>query len=160
MGSLRAVEAACRTCELVARRDAGEAPAWDSILRTEAWDVAHAYGTSVPGWLVLVLRRHVTALADMTEDEASELGPLLQSVSRALHEVTGCAKTYVVQFAEAADHPHVHVHVIPRSPNLPNEYRGPSIFKLLGVPSDQWVHEDRMNDVAGKLKAELRGPAG
>ena len=150
---------ACRTCELVARRDAGQAPAWDSILRTESWDLAHAYGTSLPGWLVLVLRRHITSLAEMTDQEASELGPLIQSASYALRKVTDCAKTYVVQFAEAADHRHVHVHVIPRSADLPEEYRGPSVFKLLGVPADQCVPEDRMNDIAGRLAAVL-GRAG
>ena len=148
---------ACRTCELVARRDAGQAPSWDSILRTESWDLAHAYGTSLPGWLVLVVRRHITAQADMTDHEASELGPLIQSVSDALQKVTDCAKTYVVQFAEAADHPHVRVHVIPRSADFSAEYWGPSVFKLLGVPADQCVPETRMNDIAGRLTAVLGG---
>lgn len=54
----------CATCELVARRDRGEAPPWDMILRTEMWDVAHAFGTSAEGWLVVVLRRHETSLAE------------------------------------------------------------------------------------------------
>ena len=147
----------CHSCELVTRRDTGAAPAWDSILRTDAWDLGHAYGTSLPGWMVLVLRRHSTSLAEMTDREAAELGPLIQGVSRALHEVTSCAKTYVVQFAEAADHPHVHVHVIPRASDLPEELRGPSIFKLLGVPTREWVPEDRMNDIAKSLKVELQG---
>ena len=30
----------CETCELIAIRDAGKAPLWDSILRTPYWDVA------------------------------------------------------------------------------------------------------------------------
>jgi diadenosine tetraphosphate (Ap4A) HIT family hydrolase len=107
--------------------------------------------------MVLVLRRHITSLAEMTDREAAELGPLILGVSRALHQVTSCAKTYVVQFAEAADHPHVHVHVIPRASDLPEELRGPSIFKLLGVPTQEWVPEDRMNDIAKSLKVALQG---
>src|SRR5687768_793759 len=66
---------ACRTCSLSALRDAGKAPPWDSIVRTPGWDVVHAFGTSVAGWTVLVARRHITAVADMTDAEALELGP-------------------------------------------------------------------------------------
>jgi diadenosine tetraphosphate (Ap4A) HIT family hydrolase len=88
---------ACRTCLLSAIRDAGKAPPWDSIMRTPGWDVVHAFGTSVVGWTVLVARRHITALADMTDTEALELGPLIKSVSRALHRTIGCQKTYVVR---------------------------------------------------------------
>ena len=44
-------------CELLAARDRGEAPDWDCIARTPQWDVVHSNNTSLPGWLVLVLRR-------------------------------------------------------------------------------------------------------
>jgi diadenosine tetraphosphate (Ap4A) HIT family hydrolase len=46
------------------------------------------------------------------------------------------------QFAEARDHRHVHVHVIPRSPDLEDERRGPGIFACLGVPESERVSED------------------
>ncbi|MFL6205279.1 MAG: HIT family protein [Acidimicrobiales bacterium] len=147
---------ACVTCSLIERRDAGEAPPWDGILRTECWDVVHAFGTSLEGWLCLIVRRHVTAVADLTDGEVAELGPLLKRVSVALQEVTGCAKTYVVQFAEHRDHPHVHVHVIPRADDLPDEHQGPRVFALLGVPEDQAVSEERRNEIAAQLAARLR----
>jgi diadenosine tetraphosphate (Ap4A) HIT family hydrolase len=145
----------CRTCELVARRDAGRAPPWDLIVRTAGWDLAHADSTSVEGWLVLVLRRHVTAVAELTGGEAAELGPLVARVSRALHDVVGCTKTYVVQFAEHPDHPHVHVHVIPRSRDLPDEHQGPRVFGLLGVPEVRWVPEARRNAIAADVRRHL-----
>ena len=145
----------CRTCELVARRDSGQAPPWDRIVRTPGWDVAHAYGTAVEGWTVLALRRHVTAVADLTEDEASELGPLVTSVSRALHEAVGCEKTYVAQFAEHPQHPHVHVHVIPRDAGLPPEHRGPGVFTLAGVDDGRCVPEARMNEIAADVRRHL-----
>lgn len=146
---------ACRTCELVARRDAGDAPVWDSVLRTPGWDVAHASGTAVEGWLVLVVRRHIAAVANLTDAEAAELGPLIKRVSQALHDVTGCEKTYVVQFAESADHRHVHIHVIPRRPDLPDDQRGPRIFTQLGLPEEDGVPEARMDALAMQLRAEL-----
>jgi diadenosine tetraphosphate (Ap4A) HIT family hydrolase len=145
----------CTTCALVHRRDAGEAPPWDQIRRTPYWDVVHAYGTAVEGWLVLVVRRHVTAMADLTDDEAAELGPLITSASRALHATVGCAKTYVAQFAEHPDHPHVHVHVVPRAADLPAESRGPRVFGGLGVPEDQQVPEERRNEIAAALRRHL-----
>jgi diadenosine tetraphosphate (Ap4A) HIT family hydrolase len=139
----------------VARRDAGEAPWWDRILRTDHWDVAHAFGTALEGWLVLVVRRHLTAVADLNDAEAAELGPLVKRVSAALREVIGCDKTYVVQFAEHPQHPHVHVHVIPRSRDLPDERQGPRVFSLLGVPDDRAVPEARMDEIAADIAMRL-----
>lgn len=146
----------CATCELVKRRDEGQAPPWDRIRRTPRWDIVHAFGTSIEGHVVLVVRRHITAVADMTADEAAELGPLIKEVSRSVQEVVGCDKTYVAQFAEHPDHPHVHVHVIPRARDLPHEHRGPRVFGLLGVPEDASVTDARMNDIAQQLDAQLQ----
>lgn len=145
----------CHTCELTRRRDAGDCPEWDVIQRTRSWDVVHAYDTAVEGWLVLVLRRHIETIADLTAAEADDLGPLIRQTSRALHEVTGCAKTYVVQFAEHPMHPHVHVHVIPRAPDHPEGRRGPRVFDLLGVPEHERVTDDQMTVIARQLREAL-----
>jgi diadenosine tetraphosphate (Ap4A) HIT family hydrolase len=145
----------CRTCELIERRDAGEAPLWDEIVRTPLWDVVHAFGTAMEGWTVLVVRRHITAVASLSDEEATELGRLIRDVSNAIQAVIDCDKTYVVQFAEHHEHPHVHVHVIPRARNLPDEQQGPRIFSLLGVPDSDCVSEDRMNELAAQLRRHL-----
>lgn len=145
----------CLTCELTRRRDDGNAPPWDLISRTAGWDVVHAYGTSVEGWMVLVLRRHATAVADLTDGEAAELGALIKRVSRALHATVDCAKTYVVQFAEHPQHPHVHVHVIPRARDLSADRRGPAIFEALGVAAELCVSEQRMNEIALQVQGHL-----
>jgi diadenosine tetraphosphate (Ap4A) HIT family hydrolase len=145
----------CRSCELVARRDAGEAPLWDNIWRTQYWDLAHNFNTSLPGWLVLVLRRHEAAIADLTEEEASALGVLLRRVSSALQRVVGCERTYVVQFAEHPDHPHVHFHVIPRLVDQPAETRGPRVFALSGVPPQDRIDEAQMNAIAEGVRQAL-----
>lgn len=150
---------ACRTCELVERRDRDEAPLWDCIHRTARWDVVHCYGTSLEGWLVLVCRRHVGAVADLTDEEAAELGPLIKRVSAALHDTLGCVKTYVAQFAEHPLHPHVHVHVIPRRSDMAHDERGPRIFARLGVTDDLAVPEARMDQIAAGVAAHLRAQA-
>ena len=145
----------CLTCELIVRRDAGGAPEWDRIQRTPHWDVVHAFGTSVEGWIVLVLRRHAAAVADLTDPEAAELGSLLRDVSAAVQSATGSSKTYIAQFAEHPQHPHVHFHVIPREPNLDHTYRGPGIFQLLGLPEDECLPEARMTHVARAVAGSL-----
>ena len=145
----------CHTCELGALRDSGDAPPRDLIVRTRSWDVAHAYNAAVEGWVVLVARRHMTAVADMTDEEALELGPLIRAVSSALRDVVGCVKTYVAQFAEDPRHPHVHVHVIPRQAEQREELRGPRIFGQLGGPEERWVPDDRMDEIAVAVGAPL-----
>ncbi len=101
------------------------------------------------------MRRHITAVADLTDEEAAELGPLIKRVSSALQEVVGCDKTYVVQFAEHPQHPHVHVHVIPRPVDLPDELQGPRGFGLLGVADDDVVPEARMDAIAAAVAARF-----
>ena len=135
--------------------DVGGAPAWDMILRTTGWDVVHAYGTALEGWLVLATRRHITAVADMDDTEVGELGPLLQRVSRALQEALGCTKTYVAQFAEDPRHPHVHFHVIPRQADQPAEWKGPRIFSQLGVAEELCIPEPRMDEIAYAVATRL-----
>jgi diadenosine tetraphosphate (Ap4A) HIT family hydrolase len=107
--------------------------------------------------MVLVARRHSESVADLTVDEANELGPLIKRVSGALREVLGCAKTYVIQFAEHPDHPHVHFHVIPRHPEQPAELRGPRIFQQLGLPDEHCVTESRRDEIASQLRERLSG---
>ena len=145
----------CITCELIAKRDAGTAPFWDRMMRTLFWDVVHSYNTSLPGWLVLVSRRHIEAVHELTEEEALELGLLLRRVSVALREVTGCVKTYVIQFAEAEGHPHVHFHVVPRMADQPAERRSIMVFSCLGVPEEERVSEETMNQIAAQVQRVL-----
>lgn len=146
----------CKTCELIAARDAGTAPLWDSIHRTAHWDVVHSYNTALPGWLVVVARRHLEAIDELADEEAAELGVLLRRTSLALKAITGCLKTYVIQFAEAAEHPHVHFHVIPRMADQPAERRSLGIFGYLGVPADERVSEAQMNDIARQVRRHLQ----
>ena len=147
--------AECHTCELTARRDKGEAPLWDNIFRTQYWDLVHSYNTSLPGWLVLVARRHLAAIDEMSAAESAELGVLLQQVSASLKQVTGCQKTYVMQFAEHPQHPHVHFHVVPRLNEQPETHRGPRVMKYLQVTEDEYVTEDVMNALSTQIRQAL-----
>lgn len=145
----------CTTCELIMRRDNQHAPLWDNILRTQFWDVVHCNNTSLLGWLILVTRRHIATLDEMTEQEALEMGKLTRLVSLALKAHTNCTKTYLAQFAEAAGHHHVHIHLIPRMPDQPETHKGPHIFKYLGVPPEVRCDETTMNHFAQQIRQTL-----
>jgi diadenosine tetraphosphate (Ap4A) HIT family hydrolase len=141
----------CKSCDLIARRDAGEAPFWDCIHRTEHWDLVHKFDTTLPGWLVLVLRRHIDAIDEMTASEARELGILIRQASIALKDVVGCAKTYVIQFAEHAEHPHVHFHIIPRMADMPADLRGVNVFGYDPSSDQEGISESVRNEIAARI---------
>ena len=104
------------------------------------------------GWLVLVARRHIGSLAEMSLGEAAELGPLIQRALAALRQVTKCEKTYLMQFAEDPDHPRVHIHVVRRRADHPDSALGANVFELLSDDPTLTVPEDRMNQLAEQIR--------
>ncbi|WP_322755845.1 HIT family protein [Frankia sp. Cas3] len=130
-------------------------PPRERILLGSGWRVAHAIRAALPGWLVVVARRHVTSLGDLTAAEASELGLMTWRLGRALADVTGCAKTYVAAFSEAPGFTHIHVHVIPRAESLPTADRGPAVFSYLRRPASEWVSSEVMDSLAETLAVSL-----
>lgn len=145
----------CYTCELAARRDDGTAPLWDNIYRSQHWDVVHHYRTALPGWLILVARRHIQAIDQLTVAEAVELGVMLRQVSLVLKEVTGCLKTYLLQFTDHPRHPHLHFHVVPRLDSLPEARRGANVLGYLREEEDKIIDEAVMNVVGNAVQQRL-----
>ncbi|MFF2997832.1 HIT family protein [Streptomyces sp. NPDC057950] len=143
----------CYTCGMEAGFDG--LPPRERVVHDQLWRVAHVFDTAVRGWLVLLPRRHVTAVHDLTDAEASALGVWQVRLSRALRGVTGCAKTYVVQFAEAEGFAHVHFHIVPRMTDLRPEHRGPGIFELLRGPEQERVTAEQADHLALALRAHL-----
>ncbi|MET7300259.1 HIT family protein [Embleya sp. NPDC005575] len=143
----------CHSCDQETRF--GELPSRERIAFDAWWRVAHAFDSALPGWLVLVPRRHVVSIAELTGDEAGALGTWQAALARALREVTGCTKTYVAQFAEREGFAHVHFHIVPRPPDLAAELRGPGVFAMLGRPEGERVPAERMDTLADALRAAL-----
>jgi diadenosine tetraphosphate (Ap4A) HIT family hydrolase len=142
----------CYSCSQ--EREFNRLPVRERIVHDEHWRLAHAINTALPGWLVLLPRRHVTAIADLTDIEAARLGTWQVAASRALHAVTGCTKTYVAQFAEAEGFSHVHFHLVPRLPDQPTDRRGPAVFGYL-APLGDHVTDDAMDALAAALQHAL-----
>lgn len=137
------------------QRQAARVAPREHVIHTAHWRVAHAFNSTLPGWLVLVPTRHVTSFAELPSDAAAELGSLIRDVSRALTEVTGCVKTYVMQFAEAEGFAHLHVHVVPRAADHPVDAKGPRVFTFLSDDDAEWLPAAARDDLALRLRVAL-----
>ena len=102
----------CYPCRMWARLD--DLPPRERVAVHGGWRIAHAFDTSLPGWLCVLPRRHITSLAELNGDEARTLGPLLAAGSAALQQVLACEKTYAMLFAEREGFAHLHFHLVPR----------------------------------------------
>lgn len=127
-------------------------PPRDDVVHTDHWRISHAFNSTLPGWLVLMPTRHVLAFADLSEVEAGEMGDLVRRMSTALVQVTGCAKTYLMQFSEAEGHAHLHLHLVPRLPEQPDYARGPGVFALLADEEGHWLAAGERDTIALALR--------
>lgn len=144
----------CYSCR---QEDAAERPDREWAWASDNWRVAHAFDSALAGWLVLLPRRHVEALDELTVEEAAELGPLLRGLTAALRAETGAVKTYAILLAEAEGYAHLHVHVVPRLADQPADRRGPRIFGYLGAESADRVPVGEQDALARRLRARLAG---
>ena len=143
----------CYPCRMTARID--DLPPRELIHHQSGWRLAHAFNSSLPGWLVLIPTRHVTSLAELTTAESEAMGLLMHRASVALTAVTGCSKTYLMLFAEAEGFGHLHVHIVPRMPDFTNEVKGPKVFAFLGDDESVWLPEAEQDSLALRLRSAL-----
>jgi diadenosine tetraphosphate (Ap4A) HIT family hydrolase len=98
----------CLACDLTA----GRRPLpGGCIHRTEHWLVEHCVGPLGLGTLIVKPQRHVTAVADLNDDEAAELGPLLRRASQVAADLVGAAQTYNCLWSHAGGI-RVHIHYV------------------------------------------------
>jgi diadenosine tetraphosphate (Ap4A) HIT family hydrolase len=81
------------------------------IHRTRHWCVEHCIGPLGLGTLIVKPERHVTSVADLTVDEAEELGPLLRQTSVVARTLVGGEQVYNCLWSHAGGHP-VHIHFV------------------------------------------------
>jgi diadenosine tetraphosphate (Ap4A) HIT family hydrolase len=144
--------AGCYSCDQQART---APPPREDIVHTEHWRVAHAFNATLAGWLVIVPTRHVTSFSELTPSAADELGGLVRRLSLCLREVTGCVKTYLMQFSEAEGFSHLHLHLVPRLADQPVEMRGPRVFAYLSADPATWIPESKRDVLAVSLRDAL-----
>lgn len=139
----------CLACSLEA---AASLPPRDDVVHTDHWRVAHGFNVTLPGWLILVPRVHVTSYTELTTSAADELGGLVRRLGLALEAVTGCVRTYLMQFSEAEGYSHLHFHLVPRMRDLPREAHGPGIFAYMVDDEQQWLPTAQRDEMALALR--------
>jgi ATP adenylyltransferase len=96
----------CLACDLAEGRL--ELPG-GAIHETPLFLVEHCVGPLGVGTLLVKPRRHVTRTAELTEDEAVELGRLLRRAAQVVDELVRPEQVYTCQWSHAGRVP-VHVH--------------------------------------------------
>ena len=144
--------AGCYSCE---QQGAAELPPREDVVHTDHWRVAHAFNSTLPGWLVLLPTRHVTSFTQLSPEAADELGGLVRRLGTALETATGCVKTYLMQFSEAEGFSHLHLHLVPRLPDHPEDVRGPKVFAYLTEDRASWLPPGERDSLALTLRSAL-----
>jgi diadenosine tetraphosphate (Ap4A) HIT family hydrolase len=113
----------CMACQLAA----GERELIGGcIFRTEYWVVEHCVGTLGVGTLILKPLRHIVGLADMSDAEAADLGPLMQRATSIIRALTDADQVYACLWSHAEWTPgHIHFVLQPAWNALRSRYPGP-----------------------------------
>jgi diadenosine tetraphosphate (Ap4A) HIT family hydrolase len=99
------------------------------VLENELWQVRHIGAPhGVPGWMMLLTRRHVGGPAHFDDREAASFGPTLRHLSRVLEEVTGALRVYMAAMGESF--PHFHCHLVPRRATMAKDAKAWAVFDL------------------------------
>ena len=72
------------------------------------------------GHLLIVPRRHADTWADLSSDEASEIGVAAAALGRAVREATAAERLYSAVIGHHCAH--FHLHLFPRYPDTPPEF--------------------------------------
>lgn len=101
----------------------------EPIFQNELWHVRPIDAPSgVPGWMMMVARRHVAGPAQFDEREVASFGPTWCHLQRVLLEVTGALRIYTAAMGESS--PHFHGHLVPRYAGMPKGAKGWAVFDL------------------------------
>lgn len=126
------------------------------IYKGKYWQVEHVYPTTIKGWLVIVLRRHVNALHVLRAQEWDELACIQKALVKVLRQTVRSEREYIACFAEQQGFRHIHFHVIAKPHNLPLDARGSRIFSLLTIDKSQAVPEHDLEVLCERLRRGLR----
>ena len=116
----------------------------DNILfQNELWHVcATDPPTGVPGWMMLITRRHVSGPAAFNDREAASFGPTLRHLQRVLLEVTGALRIYTAAMGESS--PHFHGHMVPRYATMPKAAKAWAVFDLQRAAAAHEIDPDEL----------------
>jgi diadenosine tetraphosphate (Ap4A) HIT family hydrolase len=152
----------CLACDLAD----GRLPLPGGVVHaTDHWLIEHCVGPLPVGTLIVKPRRHVVHVWDLDEDEAAELGPLLQTAGTVVAEIAAPDQVYVCLWSHAGATPgHIHFVVQPVSREAMDRHRayGPSLQVAMfaaGETPDPAAVEAFCDRARRRFSELLRAPA-
>ena len=144
----------CLSCEIVSGR---RSTLGGVIHETHCFHAHQDVAYPVPGLVIVASKRHLRALDEMRDDEASELLPLLKRIRSAQRAVLGVDHTYYF-YNEDTSH-HFHFWMVPRYAWMARFGKSVQAVRPalrhaaeeLGSPS----HLESVIEAAAKLRAHL-----
>ncbi|HZS79683.1 MAG TPA: HIT domain-containing protein [Ktedonobacteraceae bacterium] len=120
------------------------------------WVVDHAYPTTHPGWLVVLPKRHVEALHELTKEEFLELAEIEYRLVQVMRLEPAVQKEYLMCFSEGEGFHHVHFHVVPKPVDLPAHLKGPRIIELLKVSREEAIPAPELTAFCEEFRRKLQ----
>lgn len=120
------------------------------------WVVEHAYPTTHLGWLVIVSKRHIEALHELSKEAFQELAEVEYKLVQVMHMDRAVEKEYLMCFAESEGFHHVHIHVVPKPADLPADLRGPRVFGLLAVDEEHVIPAQELTAFCEEFTRKLQ----
>jgi diadenosine tetraphosphate (Ap4A) HIT family hydrolase len=99
-----------------------------NLYEDDLWFIRHAEPAGIPGWMMMISRRHVAGPAHFDDREAAAFGLSLRHFERVLEQVTGALRIYTAALGES--YPHFHAHMVPRHQTMPREAKAWGVFDL------------------------------
>jgi len=95
------------------------------VAETERWVINHCLGPLGIGTLVAAPKRHVVRVADLNDEETSELGPLLKRTASIVTELTTPEQVYVCVWSHGGNEAkHLHWIIQPVTTETVQRYGG------------------------------------
>jgi diadenosine tetraphosphate (Ap4A) HIT family hydrolase len=131
------------------------------IFQTEHWVVEHCVGTLGVGTLILKPFRHVVGLAEMSDAEAADLGPLMQRATAVIKALTDADQVYACLWSHANWTPgHIHFVLQPTWNALRSRYPGPGpTLQMAMFTEAQSLDPDAVQSLCARARSAFADPA-
>ena len=125
------------------------------ILETNYWIVEHIGSTRIKGWLVVVIKRHCTAIHDLTEEEMVEFGKLARVICQGLNAIMKTEKEYMMQYSEGQGFAHLHIHLVAKVLPWPDNLRGPRVMQAMNEKVEGKFVDEEIKPLVLKIREYL-----
>lgn len=129
------------------------------MTETKRWVVNHCLGPLGVGTLVAAPKRHVVRIADLDDEEASELGPLLKRVTSMLTALTTPEQVYVCLWSHGKDEEkHLHWIIQPIRTETVGRFGGlhSEALQAAMFEADEYPDDDAIEKICEQARRLLK----